>query len=158
MPRRLHAFHSELVLCRVSPGAHQDPEITGRFFAEQILAVARRFTINIPQQQIASLSQGGHQAGLVNAAVILGGEKHARVTRVQGEGQHLTPDRGNGGEQRGCGLLWIGGWGSICKPQRAQIVQQLFRVGECLVRPALPASGICADPRYPLLSALGRPH
>src|SRR5689334_10385618 len=94
---------SELVLCRVAPGAHQDPEITACLFAQQVLALAGGLTIDISQQQIASLSQCRHEASLVNAAVILGGEEHACVAWVQGKRQHLTPDRSNASEQRGCG-------------------------------------------------------
>ena len=45
------------------------------------------------QQKIAALSQCRHEAGLMHATEILGGQQHAGVTRMQRKGQHLLANR-----------------------------------------------------------------
>ena len=47
-------------------------------------------------QQIAPLRERGNKAGLMNAAVFVGGEQHARVTRMQRKRKHLAANGGNG--------------------------------------------------------------
>ena len=81
----------------VLPGAHQQPEIAAGLVAQQILAPPRGVGIHVAQQQVAALGERGHQAGLVDAAVVLRGQQHARVTRVQRKGEHLAGRLGGDG-------------------------------------------------------------
>ncbi len=86
---------AELVLRRVIPRPHQNPEIRRRLFAQQILAERIRVAVHVAQQQIAALRERGDEAGLVDAAIFLRREQHARVTRMQRKREHLAADGGD---------------------------------------------------------------
>ena len=94
MPSRRQASRRKSLFAGVVPGAHQDPEIAAGLFAEQILAAARGVAVHVAQQQVAALGERGDQAGLVDAAVILRRQQHARIARVQRKRQHLAADGG----------------------------------------------------------------
>ena len=76
----------------VLPGAHQEPEVAAGLFTQQVLALPRGVGIHVAQEEVAALGEGGEQAGLIDAAVILRRQQHAGVTRVQREGEHLAPN------------------------------------------------------------------
>ena len=44
------------------------------------------------QQQVASLSEGRYQAGLIDTTIILSRQQHPGVTRMQRKRQHLAAD------------------------------------------------------------------
>ena len=77
------------------PGAQQEPEVAAGIFAEEILSVAGGVAIDDAQEEVAALGQSGEQAGLIDATVILRGNQHAGVARVQREGEHLPTERGD---------------------------------------------------------------
>ena len=85
----------KLVLRRVCPRTHQNPEIGRGLVAQQIFAGGHHFAPDVAQQQIAALSERGHETGLMDAAVCLRRQQHARVTRMQRKGQHLAAGRGD---------------------------------------------------------------
>ena len=103
--------HAELVVERKTPGAHQNPKIRRRLFAEQIFPRRIHFLAAIAQQQIASLRQRRDEARLMHAAVCLRREQHPRITRMQRKRQHLAADLRD--------FVFV---------NRAQVRQQLLRV------------------------------
>ena len=84
---------AELVLHRVTPGAHENPEIGRCFFAEQIFTGGIGFAVHASEEQIASLGKRGDERGLIDTTVFLRSEQHAGVARVQREGEHFAANR-----------------------------------------------------------------
>ena len=93
MPELAAGVEAELVVGRVRPRAHQNPKIRRGLFAQQIFAGGRHLAPNVAQEQVAALGERGHEAGLMDAAVFLRRQQHARVTRMQRKREHLAPDR-----------------------------------------------------------------
>ena len=118
-------FEPEVVGGGLLPCAHQEPEVAARLFTQQILAPARGVAVHVPQEQVAALGEGGEQAGLINAAVMLRGQQHAGIPRVQREGQHLPADGSEGKLIAGFELM-------VDRLQGAQVGEEFFRVGEGL--------------------------
>jgi hypothetical protein len=84
-----------LIARGVGPRTHEDPKIAPDFVADEIVAVAGGGFVHVAKEKVAALSKRGDEAGLVNAAIVMRGEEHAGIARVQGEGEHFAADAGN---------------------------------------------------------------
>jgi len=119
----------------VLPDAPEQPEIAAGADARQFLAAARDLGVRVAQKQVAALGQGGQQAGLVDAAILLRRQQHAGVARVQREGEHLSAQGREAGG--GAGPVRAGG-----RRERAQVGEQFLGVGQGLFLGRLePAEG-----------------
>jgi hypothetical protein len=83
---------SILVARGVGPGAHENPEIASGFIAEEILAVAGGGFVDVAKEKVAALREGGHEASLINAAVVVRSEEHAGVAWVERESEHFAAE------------------------------------------------------------------
>ena len=86
------SLHPKLILRRVMPRPHQEPEVGRTLVAKQIIAQRRHIPARIAQKQIAPLRQRGHETRLVDAAIFLRREQHARVTRMHRECEHAPAE------------------------------------------------------------------
>ena len=98
-------FEPEVIGGRVVPCAYKEPEIAAGLCLQQILSPPCGVAVHVAQQQVAALGQGRQEAGLIDATVMLRGQQHAGIPRVQGERQHLQTDGSDGKLRAGCWLM-----------------------------------------------------
>ena len=83
----------EAAVFRVAKRAHQDEKVRFRVAAEHIFAVFARLFALEAAQEIAALGERRDQRDGGHAAILLRGQKHARVARVDRERQHAPAER-----------------------------------------------------------------
>ena len=85
----------EAALFRVAKGAHQNEKVGFRVAAEDIIAIFARLFAFKAAQEIAALRERRDQRDRRNAAILLRGQEHARVTRMDRKREHAPTERGD---------------------------------------------------------------
>src|SRR4030095_13303858 len=89
-PQSAACFYPEFIFCRVGPGTHKNPEVAAGLVAQQILAVSIRGAIDVSQEQITPLREGGDETGRMHTFEILRREEHPRIPGMHCKREHLA--------------------------------------------------------------------